>query len=65
MMVEPAAMQSKADLRVIKMTRQDLPLSCPRPTAEVWNLHPRVFLVIEEDGTALCPYCGTRYLLED
>ncbi len=30
----------------------------------LWNAHPRVFLPIEETGTALCPYCGTRYTLK-
>ena len=31
-------------------TRADLPLSCPRPEDEVWNMHPRVYLPIEKDG---------------
>ena len=26
--------------------------------------HPRVFLPIEQRGEALCPYCGTRYVLK-
>ena len=50
---------------VIKVARPDLPLSCPRPQDEVWNMHPRVFLPIETTGEAVCPYCGARYLLED
>jgi uncharacterized Zn-finger protein len=29
----------------------------------LWNSHPRVFLPISDDGEALCPYCGTRYVL--
>ena len=41
----------------------DLPLSCPMPGAEVWNMHPRVYLPIEKTGEATCPYCGARYRL--
>ncbi len=51
--------------RVVKISRDHLPLSCPLPEEEVWNLHPRVYLPIEATGEAVCPYCGTRYLLED
>ena len=50
---------------VIKVNRSDLPLSCPRPGEEVWNMHPRVYLPIEKTGEATCPYCGARYVLDD
>jgi uncharacterized Zn-finger protein len=50
---------------VILVRRAELPLSCPRPGDEVWNQHPRVYLPIEKDGTAVCPYCSARYRLED
>ena len=50
---------------VIKVSRSDLPLSCPRPGEEVWNMHPRVYLPIEKTGEATCPYCGARYVLDD
>jgi uncharacterized Zn-finger protein len=46
-----------------RVTRADLPLHCPMPDTALWNSHPRVFLPIEETGTAVCPYCGTRYVL--
>jgi uncharacterized Zn-finger protein len=49
----------------IKVSRVDLPLSCPRPEDEVWNMHPRVYLPIEKTGEATCPYCGARYELQD
>jgi len=48
---------------VIEVGRQDLPLSCPRPQNEVWNMHPRVYLPIEKTGETVCPYCGARYRL--
>ena len=50
---------------VIEVTRADLPLSCPRPEDEVWNMHPRVYLPIEKTGEATCPYCGAKYALVD
>jgi len=37
---------------------------CPNPGMPLWSSHPRVFLDIADTGEAMCPYCGTRYLLE-
>ncbi|MES9924648.1 MAG: zinc-finger domain-containing protein [Candidatus Thiodiazotropha endolucinida] len=48
-----------------KVTRNDLPLSCPRPGEALAGLHPRVYLPIEKTGSAVCPYCGARYQLSD
>lgn len=48
-----------------KVTRNDLPLSCPRPGEALAGLHPRVYLPIEKTGSAVCPYCGTRYQLSE
>lgn len=45
------------------VTRQDLPLSCPMPGMYLWNSHPKVYLAIEEEGRAKCPYCGATYVL--
>jgi uncharacterized Zn-finger protein len=61
--VEKQAQPTKAD--VIVVTRADLPLSCPRPGDEVWNMHPRVYLPLEAGREVLCPYCGARYRLVD
>lgn len=49
----------------IPVLRSELPLSCPRPGDELWNMHPRVFLPIEKTGEADCPYCGAHYKLAD
>ena len=46
-----------------EVTRADLPLSCPMPGMELWNSHPKVYLPIEDDGRAKCPYCGATYEL--
>jgi uncharacterized Zn-finger protein len=54
-----------AEQPVIKVTRNDLPLSCPRPGDSLAALHPKVYLPIEKHGTVVCPYCGARYQLTD
>ncbi len=43
--------------------QQDLPLHCPLPRLSLWDSHPRVYLPIEADGYAKCPYCGTEFVL--
>ncbi|MCU7919582.1 MAG: zinc-finger domain-containing protein [Candidatus Thiodiazotropha sp. (ex Dulcina madagascariensis)] len=48
-----------------KVTRNDLPLSCPRPGETLAGLHPRVYLAIEKTGSVTCPYCGARYQLSE
>lgn len=50
---------------IFDVSRDELPLSCPRPGDEVWNMHPRVYLPIEKTGEATCPYCGAHYKLKD
>ena len=47
------------------VSRKDLPLSCPTPEMELWNMHPRVYLPIEKSGHVVCPYCGAEFELED
>ncbi len=48
-----------------RVTRADLPLSCPMPGMYLWNSHPRVYLPIEASGEAKCPYCGATFVLEE
>jgi uncharacterized Zn-finger protein len=59
-----AAAQTTPVQPVIKVSRKDLPLSCPRPEDALWNMHPRVYLPIAAGGEAVCPYCGARYAIE-
>jgi uncharacterized Zn-finger protein len=54
--------QFSAQLHYI--SESDLPLSCPLPSASQWNAHPRVFLTLDEEGKATCPYCSTVYILQ-
>ncbi|NCA70568.1 MAG: zinc-finger domain-containing protein [Sphingobacteriia bacterium] len=60
-----AAVATGSASEVIEVGHADLPLSCPMPDAPVWNMHPRVYLPIENEpsGEAVCPYCGARYRL--
>ena len=52
--------QSKEQL----IAEKDLPLHCPTAEQALWNMHPCVFLDIEEKGEAKCPYCGEEFRLE-
>ncbi len=47
-----------------KITKDDLPLSCPMPDDTLWNQHPRVYIPLDDDGKGACPYCGNQYQLE-
>jgi len=47
----------------VEVDPKDLPAYCPNPAMPLWSSHPRVFLDIAETGSAMCPYCGTRYVL--
>ena len=62
--VEETLKQANAQ-RQVQVTAGQLPLHCPLPDAYLWNSHPKVYLPIEATGTAVCPYCGTRYILVD
>ncbi len=48
-----------------EVTRKDLPLHCPMPGMALWNSHPRVFLDVEKEGHARCPYCSAEYVLKE
>ena len=56
----PANAQHKYAVR-----RKDLPLSCPMPGMYLWNSHPKVYIPVEDTGTAKCPYCGAQYHMLD
>lgn len=45
--------------------RHELPLSCPTDEMILWNAHPKVYLPILEEKQVVCPYCSTRYILQD
>lgn len=62
-MTQTATAPANAQQRY-EVHRAELPLSCPQPSMALWNSHPRVYLPIEANGEALCPYCGTLYRLK-
>lgn len=45
--------------------KHELPLSCPRDNMSLWNAHPKVYLPIEKTGIEVCPYCGSRFILQN
>jgi len=49
----------------IEVTRNILPVHCPLKGSSLWNSHPRVYIPVEETGSATCPYCGAEYILID
>ncbi|HLR78181.1 MAG TPA: zinc-finger domain-containing protein [Burkholderiaceae bacterium] len=49
---------------IIPINGTDLPLYCPGPKAPLWSMHPRVYIEIEKQGVAICPYCSAKYQLE-
>jgi uncharacterized Zn-finger protein len=57
-------MSATLDRKEIVVTAADLPLHCPLPSMKLWNGHPRVFIDVETEGRAQCPYCGTMYRLD-
>lgn len=48
----------------ITVGKKDLPLYCPSQHSPLWSSHPRVFLPVAEKERVVCPYCGTRYILD-
>ncbi|MDA1187548.1 MAG: zinc-finger domain-containing protein [Proteobacteria bacterium] len=47
------------------MSQSELPVVCPNPRMPLWSSHPKVFLELNDEGFAKCPYCGTRYQLQE
>ena len=49
----------------LRVSQHELPIFCPNPRMPLWSSHPKVFLELNEEGLAKCPYCGTQYQLDD
>ena len=62
-MPSPASMIPANAAQSYEVEASDLPLSCPMPAMTLWNSHPRVYLPIEQTGSAKCPYCGAEFTL--
>ena len=62
-MSNPAPLLPANAARTYEVDASDLPLACPMPEMSLWNSHPRVYLPIEQTGSAKCPYCGAEFTL--
>lgn len=51
-------------IETVIVPEADLPVYCPGPHAPLWSMHPRVYIEIEKEGEASCPYCSAKYQLE-
>lgn len=60
-----ASLETASTQTRVEVSRAELPVSCPQHGQKLWNAHPRVYLPLEKDGEASCPYCGTHYVLTD
>lgn len=40
-------------------------IACPPVNVDVWNLHPRVYLALDADGSVTCPYCGDIFTMDE
>lgn len=54
---------TKKQFETITVTATDLPVYCPGPNSPLWSMHPRVYIEIEKNGSASCPYCSATYQL--
>lgn len=54
-----------SNIQNFKVSKKDLPLHCPMDNMTLWNLHPKVYLPIDESGEERCPYCGTLYSMKE
>ena len=60
-------MAQTSSKKTYTVNRDNLPLHCPFPKMdqELWSAHPQVYLPIEKTGEAVCPYCGTHFILQN
>ena len=62
---QPKDQQPSAKQSPVKLRCEDLPAYCPTESMGLWNSHPRVYIPLEENSEANCPYCGTQFILVD
>ena len=62
--MKETTLQEASTKKQYEITKADLPLSCPTKGMTLWNSHPRVYLPIEETERAVCPYCGSEFILK-
>jgi len=57
-------MTGAANDGAVELDGHDLPAYCPNPAMAIWSSHPRIFLPMDTNHEAKCPYCGTVYRLK-
>lgn len=55
----------KAHPETHQVENREVIVCCPPENVDVWNLHPRVYLALNEDGSVTCPYCGDIYTMDE
>ena len=61
----PAAQKQANAENTYHVTHADLPVHCPMDGMTLWNSHPKVYLPVEDNGEAICPYCSAKFVLDD
>ena len=59
-------MKTVKDIPIIKVSTNDLPLTCPNKGSDPAMMHPRVAIALNsQHKKATCPYCSAHYQLAD
>lgn len=56
-------MTENKQTEAVQLKASELPAYCPTEDMGLWNSHPRVYIPLEEEKEANCPYCGTLFIL--
>ncbi len=49
--------------KIVKLTKKELPASCPTKDTPAWNMHPRVYIEFNDEKKSVCPYCSNQFEL--
>lgn len=60
---KPANSEEIHQLDANDFVTDDNEICCPPFDECLWSSHPRVFLKLDKQGKAKCPYCNTEYVL--
>ncbi|OUW04798.1 MAG: hypothetical protein CBD16_01630 [Betaproteobacteria bacterium TMED156] len=51
--------------KIVKVSKFSEIIYCPTKEDSNWNSHPKIYLNIGKMKHASCPYCGTKFVIED
>ncbi|MDG2348005.1 MAG: zinc-finger domain-containing protein [Gammaproteobacteria bacterium] len=46
------------------VSKSELPVTCPLPGEEMWCMHPKVTIPLDQADKYNCPYCGRLFILD-